>query len=117
MKFEFEGKDPLTGVFRLSGSMIGETHGMPLVEALNEQMGNGYLLFILDLTDLKHINSSGLGVFITLLTRARKKDGEVVIVNPSQSIRSLFMITKLNSIFSIYDTVEAAIEGLLSQSR
>jgi anti-sigma B factor antagonist len=109
MKFEFEKKGPITGMFRLHGSLIGETDGMPLAEAFNEQMENGFLHFILDITELKHINSSGLGVFITLLTKARKKDGDVVIVNPSENIRSLLLITKLNSIFHIYDTVEDAI--------
>ena len=111
MKFEFEKKGPITGVFTLIGNMIGETDGMPLAEAFNEQKENGFLQFILDLSELKHVNSSGLGVFITLLTKARKKDGEVVIVNPSESIRSLLMMTKLNSIFHIYDSVEAALEG------
>lgn len=110
MKYEFERKGPITGVFRLEGSMIGETDGMPLAEAFNEQMEDGFLHFILDLSDLKHINSSGLGVFITLLTKARKKDGDVVIVNPSANIRSLLLITKLNSIFQIFDSVEAAME-------
>ncbi|MFN8397588.1 MAG: STAS domain-containing protein [Bacteroidia bacterium] len=110
MKFEFEKRGPIKGVFRLEGSMIGETDGMPLAEAFNEQMEDGFLHFILDLSDLKHINSSGLGVFITLLTKARKKDGDVVIVNPSANIRSLLLITKLNSIFHIYDSVEAALE-------
>lgn len=111
MKIEFEKKGPITGVFRLHGNMIGETDGMPLAEAFNEQLEDGYLHFILDLSELKHINSSGLGVFITLLTKARKKDGDVVIVNPSQNIRNLLMITKLNSIFFLYDSVEAALEG------
>ena len=65
---------------------------------------------ILDLADLKHINSSGLGVFITLLTKARKKDGEVLLVSPSEGIRKLLLMTKLNAIFQIFDTVEAAME-------
>lgn len=110
MKLEFEKKGPITGVFRLTGSLIGETDGMPLVEEFNDQMENGYLHFILDLSELRHINSSGLGVFITLLTKARKKDGDVVIVNPSEHIRSLLLITKLNSIFHLYDSVEEALE-------
>lgn len=110
MKFEFESKSTINGVFKLQGSLIGETDGMPLTEAFNEQMENGFLIFVLELSDLKHINSSGLGVFITLLTKARKKDGEVLLVNPSEGIRKLLLMTKLNAIFKIYDTVELAFE-------
>jgi anti-sigma B factor antagonist len=111
MKFEFEPKGLTKGIFRLHGSLIGETDGMPLAGDFNEQMENGFITFVLDLSDLKHINSSGLGVFITLLTKARKKDGEVLLVNPSEGIRKLLIMTKLNAIFTIYDTVEAALEA------
>jgi anti-sigma B factor antagonist len=58
------------------------------------------------------INSSGIGVFITLLTKARKKEGDVVIVNPSSYISNLLMITKLNSIFQIFDSTNEALEML-----
>jgi anti-sigma B factor antagonist len=111
MKFEFEPQSAINGVFKLYGSLIGETDGMPLTEAFNEQMENGFLIFILDLSELKHINSSGLGVFITLLTKARKKDGELLLVNPSEGIRKLLLMTKLTAIFKIYDTVAEALEA------
>lgn len=111
MTFEIEQVGDSTSVFTLSGSLIGETDGMPLTDAFNECMEDGSLHFIMDLTDLKHINSSGLGVLITLLTKARKKDGELFLVNPSDFIRNLMLITKLNSIFTIFDSVEAASEA------
>lgn len=109
MNFQFETRGPSAGVFRLHGSLIGETDGMPLTEAFNEQLEGGCIRFVMDLTDLKHINSSGLGVFITLLTKARKKDGELLLVNPSDGIRKLLMITKLSAIFTIHETVEQAL--------
>jgi anti-sigma B factor antagonist len=111
MKFEFEPVGTYQGIFRMNGSLIGETDGMSLTEAFNEQMENGILNFILDLSELKHINSSGLGVFITLLTKARKKDGEVYLVNPSEGIKKLLMMTKLTAIFTIFESVEAALEA------
>jgi anti-sigma B factor antagonist len=112
MDFRFEEKTPAIGIFKLSGSLIGEHDGMPLAEAFNEQMENGCLHFVLDLSDLKHINSSGIGVFIALLTKARKKDGDVAIVNPSAYIRNLLMITKLNSIFQIFENVDIAVQEM-----
>ena len=112
MKFTFEAKSDTTGVFHLEGNLIGEHDGMPLTDAFNEQMEDGILNFALDLSDLKHINSSGLGVFITLLTKARKKDGELVLVSPSDYIRNLMLITKLNSIFTIFQSIDSAVENL-----
>lgn len=111
MDFQFEGKGGKVGVFKLTGNLIGEHDGMPLADAFNEYMEDGYINFVIDLTELKHINSSGLGVLITLLTKARKKEGELVLVNPSDHIRNLMLITKLTSIFTIYDDLDTAIEA------
>ncbi|MCB0494437.1 MAG: STAS domain-containing protein, partial [Cyclobacteriaceae bacterium] len=58
-----------------------------------------------------HINSSGLGVLITLLTKARKVGGEVVLANPSAYIKNLLLITKLNTIFKIHPNQEKALEA------
>jgi anti-sigma B factor antagonist len=107
MEFKFQPRQHI-GVFTLVGNLIGEHDGMPLTDAFNEQMEMGTRNFVVDLTELKHINSSGLGVLITLLTKARKKDGDLFLVNPSAYIRNLMLITKLNSIFQTFATIEEA---------
>jgi anti-sigma B factor antagonist len=109
MDFNYQPQQHV-GIFTLSGNLIGEHDGMPLTDAFNEQMEMGVRHFVVDLTELKHINSSGLGVLITLLTKARKKDGELFLVNPSPYIRNLMLITKLNSIFQTFPTIAEAVE-------
>lgn len=113
MDFSHKIEDNI-GIFTLSGTLLGENDGMPLADDFNDLMEEGVKTFILDLGELKHINSSGLGVFITLLTRARKKDGELLLVNPSDHIRNLMIITKLHSIFQIFDNLEDALASLKS---
>jgi anti-sigma B factor antagonist len=54
------------------------------------------------------MNSSGLGVLITVLTKLRNKGGEVVLLNPSEQVKKLLLITKLNNIFNIFDSKEEA---------
>jgi anti-sigma B factor antagonist len=108
MDFKFQPQQNV-GIFTLAGNLIGEHDGMPLTDAFNEQMELGVRNFVVDLTELKHINSSGLGVLITLLTKARKKGGELFLVNPSPYIRNLMLITKLNSIFQTFESIDAAI--------
>ena len=115
MEFTSNNENGYT-VFELSGNLIGEHDGMPLADAFNESIQNGERKFIIDLTELKHINSSGLGVLITLLTRARKKDGELVLVNPSEYIRNLMLITKLNTIFKVYDELQEAVDFFSSNN-
>ncbi|MEL7532724.1 MAG: STAS domain-containing protein [Bacteroidota bacterium] len=108
MEFSFEKQEEI-GVFKLNGNLIGETDGVPITEAFTEHLGNDVKQFVIDLSELQHINSTGLGVLITLLTKARKVGGEVNLANPSQYIKNLLLITKLNTIFKIHDTTEEAV--------
>lgn len=107
MDFEYKEQNGM-GVYSLSGNLIGENDGMRLADSFNEKMEDGTLNFVLNLQELKHVNSSGLGVFITLLTKTRKKGGELFLVSPSDFIKNLMMITKLNSVFQIFDNLEDA---------
>lgn len=115
MEFTFQQHDHI-GVFYLQGNLIGERDGIPLTEAFTEALENGTKQFIIDLKALQHINSTGLGVLITLLTKSRKTGGELTLSGPSDYISNLLMITKLNSIFKIFDKPEEAIEALAQQA-
>ncbi|MEL6670990.1 MAG: STAS domain-containing protein [Bacteroidota bacterium] len=97
------------GIYQLKGNLIGETDGISITESFSEQMEVGTKHFVIDLKELQHINSSGLGVLITLLTKARKSAGDVTLANPSSYINNLLLITKLNTIFQIHESREAAI--------
>lgn len=112
---EFDYKiEKAAGLYMLKGSLIGEHDGMSLLNHFADRIEEGQHNFVLDLSAIKHINSTGLGVFITLLTRARKKGGELVLVNPSEYIKNLLLITKLNSIFHIFQNDEEAIQSFLN---
>jgi anti-sigma B factor antagonist len=96
-------------ILHISGDLIGEDNGTQLVAAVNDAMSHNVLLCIIDISQLRYINSSGIGVLITILTKFRNKGGEVYLLNPSESVRKLLIITKLNSIFNIVATEEEAI--------
>jgi anti-sigma B factor antagonist len=88
-------------ILRISGDLIGEDSGTKLVGVVNEVVGHQVLTCIIDISDLRYINSSGIGVLITILTKFRNKGGEVYLMNPSESVKKLLVITKLNAIFQI----------------
>jgi anti-sigma B factor antagonist len=72
-----------------------------MVEAVNEAVSHQVLTCIIDISGLRYINSSGIGVLITILTKFRNKGGEVYLMKPSESVKKLLAITKLNAIFQI----------------
>jgi anti-sigma B factor antagonist len=88
-------------ILRISGDLIGEDNGTQLISAVNDAMSHQASVCIIDISDLRYINSSGIGVLITILTKFRNKGGEVYLMNPSESVSKLLVITKLNAIFQI----------------
>jgi anti-sigma B factor antagonist len=96
----------------LEGDLIGETNGLELMELVNDKINSNILHAAIDLSNVRYMNSSGIGVLITLLTKFRNKSGEVVLINPSEQIKKLLIITKLNSIFNIVDNESQAVERL-----
>ena len=115
MDFSYSKQEQI-GIYTLKGNLIGETDGIPITESFSEQLEVGTHHFVIDLSDLQHINSSGLGVLITLLTKARKVGGEVTLSSPSSYINNLLLITKLNTIFQIHSTTEEAINSYGEQA-
>jgi anti-sigma B factor antagonist len=111
MNYTSEIKDQVL-FLHLEGDLIGETNGLELMELVNDKINENILHAAIDLSNVRYMNSSGIGVLITLLTKFRNKSGEVVLINPSEQIKKLLIITKLNSIFTIVDNQAQAVERL-----
>lgn len=110
MTFEKElTKDHL--IVRLAGDLIGEDNGASLLEIASNAIQNQVLTCVIDISKLRYINSSGIGVLITILTKFRNKGGEVYLMKPSDNVQKLLVITKLNAIFQIVQS-EAEISKL-----
>ena len=103
-------------ILSLEGNLIGEEVGADLLKEADSAISEGVIYCMINIGDVKYINSSGIGVLITILTKFRNKDGEVCIVNPSEHVKKLLIITKLNAIFNIEKTVEEAKLKLKSQN-
>jgi anti-sigma B factor antagonist len=108
MKYTSKVKDEILFI-QLQGDLIGEENGLELVDLVNDKINESILLCAIDLSGVRYMNSSGIGVLITLLTKFRNKGGEVILINPSDQIKKLLIITKLNAIFNI---VASEVEAL-----
>ncbi len=101
-------------IFELEGSLLGDNERDALVNDFINYLNQDVKYFLMDLSKLKHINSTGLGIFITLYTKVRGKGGEMVICNPNVTISNLLAITKLNSVFNIAENRDSAINKLVA---
>jgi len=62
---------------------------------------------------MEYMNSNGLNILINILTLTRSKGGEVVLANIPARINKLLVITKLDSVFEIKDSIANAKKKLL----
>ncbi|WP_109833341.1 STAS domain-containing protein [Reichenbachiella versicolor] len=107
MKYSFRIEDNIMVVL-FDGDLIGEENGPEIIESVTDTIDQGTTKCAIDISNVRYINSSGIGVLITILTKFRNKSGEVVLVNPSDQVKKLLVITKLNNIFTIEDDLDKA---------
>ncbi|MDA9207035.1 MAG: STAS domain-containing protein [Crocinitomicaceae bacterium] len=92
-------------IFQLQGKILSEEDA----EILKDATSNLVLYnVIFDLEALTHINSTGIAVFVKTMTKCRIENGDLLFCAPNQLISTLFKITKMNDVFSMYDSLESA---------
>lgn len=67
---------------------------------------------VIDMKNVGYIDSSGLATLVELLKKLKQKGGNLSLSQVSEKVKSLFEITKLDRLFSIYPSNEDAINSL-----
>jgi len=109
MSFTFR-KDEDKGVVVLGvdGQLIvGNRH--ELKQKVLEALEQGERKFLIDFTSTGYIDSSGLGVLVSLSKKIREVGGELRLAGLNEDLRTLFELTKLDSLFAIADTADEAL--------
>jgi anti-sigma B factor antagonist len=99
-------------VFHLKGRLMDQQQADRLMATLDEELVDGHTSVILDMGELHYMNSTGLNIMINVLTRTRNAGGDTLIAAISHSVRQLFIVTKLDTVFIITDTVDEAVAKL-----
>lgn len=99
-------KDQKANYLFIQGDLIGDEVGPKLVEVVSDAIQEGAKTFVIDLSEVRYISSSGIGLLITMLTKMRNAGGDVYLTSPSEHVKKLLIITKLNNIFTVFDSVE-----------
>ncbi|HEY0978084.1 MAG TPA: STAS domain-containing protein [Flavobacteriales bacterium] len=96
-------------IFHLKGRLMDQQQADHLMQVLDEHLSGSTTNVVLDMAELQYMNSTGLNIMISVLTRTRKSGGEVVLAGLSMGVRQLFVVTKLDTVFRITDHVEGAL--------
>lgn len=103
---EAAGKD--VTVVRIEGQLI-VANRQELKSLVQAGLDRGGRKFLIDCTDTGYIDSSGLGALVTISKKVREQGGEVRLAGLNDDLRSLFELTKLDTLFRIEGEVTAAL--------
>lgn len=103
-------KDAVKGVtvVGVDGQLIvGNRH--ELKKKVLEALDGGERRFVIDFSDTGYIDSSGLGVLVSLAKKVHEADGSLRLAGLNDDLRTLFELTKLDTLFTIDASPEQAI--------
>ena len=75
-----------------------------LKQKILDALGTGERKFVVNFSDTSYIDSSGLGVLVSLSKKIREEEGVLRLASLNGDLRTLFELTKLDTLFEIADS-------------
>ncbi|MFC2135066.1 STAS domain-containing protein [Bacteroidota bacterium] len=98
-------------IVELKGNVMGGPDTQEFSDLLHKLLDDGKKNVVIDLAEVKFMNSSGLGMLISGFTTMKNGGGVFKLANATEKINSLLVITKLITIFENYNSVDEAVES------
>lgn len=107
MKIEEEQRGSNTIVRLRETLALGEgTRALAeLLERVDRERSGATLI---QLADLKHLDSTALGILVASLRRLHAAGREMLLVNPNESLSMILRVTQLDTVFPVHRTLEEA---------
>jgi anti-sigma B factor antagonist len=99
MSFDVKKQDDVT-IIDVEGQLIVGNR-QELKQRVLEELDGGARKFLIDFSNTGYIDSSGLGVLVSLSKKIREQGGELRLANLNEDLRTLFELTKLDTLFHI----------------
>ncbi|HEX7917896.1 MAG TPA: STAS domain-containing protein [Gemmatimonadales bacterium] len=101
------------------GVMVVQVDGQLIVgnrqelkQLVQEAVDHGEKKFLVDFAKAGYIDSSGLGALVSISKKVREQGGELRLSGLNEDLRSLFELTKLDTLFSISDSSKQALAAV-----
>jgi len=97
-------------VIDVKGELTAFAEGV-LMDAYNQASDGGVRAIVLNFEGLEYMNSSGIGLLVTLLIRVNREKQRLLTYGLSEHYRSIFQITRLDDAIGIHDSEREAVEA------
>lgn len=99
MAYDIERENGVTVVAVDGELVVGNRRD--LKDAVLGRLADGDRKFLIDFADTSYIDSSGLGVLVSLSKKIREEEGELRLAGLDEDLHTLFELTKLDTLFRI----------------
>lgn len=93
----------------VKGNLMGGSETVAVHDKVKSLIKEDVKKIVVDLSKVKWMNSSGLGTIMGCLSSLKNAEGELKLAGVTEKVKSLFIITKLITLFDSYDSVEEAV--------
>jgi anti-sigma B factor antagonist len=100
-----------TLIIEIEGEIMGGSESESFRNIIYKSIEEDKVFIVADLAKANWMNSSGLGMLISGLTTLRSSGGDLRLANLSDKVRRPLEITKLESVFLVYNSVEEAVNS------
>jgi len=80
-------------------------------ETLRELVAKGQKKVLLNLADVSYIDSSGIGELVSGFTSVTNQRGQLKLLNLNKRVKDLLQITKLYTVFEVFEDEAAAVRS------
>jgi anti-sigma B factor antagonist len=89
-------------IFDVSGEMYGGAENMEIVNMVTELAKQKKLDLLVNLSKVKWISSTGLGILVSARSRFSKEGGVIKLCHPNDRVLGILQVTRLNMIFDVF---------------
>ena len=99
-------------ILDLSGRITMGEGTLVIRDHIQKLLKGGDRKFLLNLSDVDYIDSSGLGELVTSFTTVRNHDGQLKLLNLTKRVQDLLQITKLLTVFEVFNSEAEALKTM-----
>lgn len=102
--------NPQVAILDIEGEVNAAAEG-PLTNAYSQATASGARAVVLNFSGLKYMNSTGIGLLVTLLIRASRQKQRLMAFGLNEHYRQIFKLTRLDEAIGLYETEAQALQA------
>ena len=96
-------------ILDISGKIVLGEATKTIRQTISDLLVNGGRKIVLNLKDVNYVDSSGIGELVRSYTSVTREGKQLKLLNLTEKIRDLLVITKLLTVFQVYENEQAAL--------